>query len=245
MVLTKTFCHVKGVSPKTEKLLWDNGIHDWDDFSQNCDTISCIPKSKVSLIAQELPESKRALGDNDIQYFKKMLDSKEHWRLHNMGKIGYVDIETTGISHHDGITVLGIYDGVTSHMYVQGKNLGDAHEKLKEFEIVVTFNGKQFDIPFIERHFGYKYSFVHLDLRYMLNELGLRGGLKNIEREVGIVRDAEVVGVDGFEAIRLWNRYQRGCQKSLEKLIKYNEQDIVHLKTLLEYYLNEKLDKNP
>jgi len=30
---------------------------------------------------------------------------------------------------------------------ISGKNLCDAHEKLKEFEIVVTFNGKQFDIP--------------------------------------------------------------------------------------------------
>jgi len=239
-MLTKTFCHIKGISTNTEKLLWDNGIHTWDDFTEKADTITCISKGKRGIIDLELPTSKKALENNDIQYFKKMLDSKQHWRLHNMGKIGYVDIETTGISSSDGITVIGIYDGVTSYLYVQGKNLEDAHEKLKEFEIVVTFNGKQFDIPFIERHFFCKYSFVHLDLRYMLNELGLRGGLKSIEREVGIIRDSDVAGIDGFEAINLWYRYKRGCQQSLEKLLKYNEQDIVHLKTLLEYYLSAK-----
>jgi uncharacterized protein YprB with RNaseH-like and TPR domain len=240
-MLTKTFCHIKGISINTEKLLWENGINTWDDFHNKGDSITCISKGKRGVIELELPLSKKALEENDLQYFKKMLDSKQHWRLHDRGKIAYVDIETTGISGADSITVLGIYDGLTSYLYVQGKNLEEAHEKLQEFEIVVTFNGKQFDIPFIERHFGVKYSFVHLDLRYMLNELGLRGGLKSIEREVGIIRDADVEGIDGFEAINLWYRYKRGCQQSLAKLLKYNEQDIVHLKTLLEYYLDKKV----
>jgi uncharacterized protein YprB with RNaseH-like and TPR domain len=240
-VLTRTFCHIKGISTKTEKLLWENGIHSWDDFFKKSKEISCISKGKQAAIELGLPVSKKALESNDIQYFKKMLDSKEHWRLHKMGNIAYVDIETSGVSRDSYITVIGIYDGITTHLYVQGKNLEEAHEKLKEFEIVVTYNGKQFDIPIIERHFGYRYPFVHLDLRFMLHEMGYSGGLKSIERQLGIIRDAEVADVNGFEAIHLWNKYQCGCQKSLEKLLKYNEQDIVHLKTLLNYYLSRKL----
>jgi uncharacterized protein YprB with RNaseH-like and TPR domain len=241
-VLTNTFCHVKGISVKTEKILWDHGVTSWDDFYKKKEMIACIPKTKLALIEEELPHSKKAFEKNDLQYFKKMLASKEHWRLHNRGNIAYVDIETSGISRDDYITVIGIYDGMTSHLYVHGKNLEEAHDKLKEFEIIVTYNGKQFDLPIIERHFGYKYPFVHLDLRFMMNELGFKGGLKSIERQLGVVRDADVADVNGFEAIHLWNQYQRGCQKSLEKLLKYNEQDIIHLKTLLQYYLDRKIN---
>jgi len=123
---------------------------------------------------------------------------------------------------------------------VNGQNLLDAREKLKEFEILVTFNGKQFDMPFIEHHFDYKYDAVHLDLRYMLKELGLQGGLKNIEMQLGINRGDELKGIDGFEAVRLWHQYKRGNLDALQKLLRYNEQDIVNLKLLLQHYLDSK-----
>jgi uncharacterized protein YprB with RNaseH-like and TPR domain len=135
---------------------------------------------------------------------------------------------------------MGIYDGMTPHLYVNGKNLHEADAKLKEFDIVVTFNGKQFDIPFIEQHFSCTYDFIHLDLRYMLKEQGLMGGLKSIECQLGIGRDSDMQGIDGFEAVRLWYQYQRGNQRALETLLKYNEQDIINLKPLLDHYINWK-----
>jgi uncharacterized protein len=70
--------------------------------------------------------------------------------------------------------------------------------------------------------------------------MGLQGGLKSIECQLGINRDADLEGVDGFEAVRLWNQYRRGNQAALEKLLRYNEQDIVNLKTLLHYFLEKK-----
>ena len=33
--------------------------------------------------------------------------------------------------------------------------------------------------------------------------------IKRIEKEIGITRSEEVEGVDGFEAVRLWKRYQK------------------------------------
>jgi len=240
-MLEKTFCHVKGITLELEKNLWALGIHHWDDFLAKEHELIGLPPLKLDAIKAELPASKQALQQNNLRYFQSKLPPKEHWRLAHLGKVGFVDIETTGLSRHSNqITVLGIYDGVKSHLYVNGKNLPDASAKMKEFDIVVTFNGKQFDIPFIEHHFGCKYNFVHLDLRYMLKELGLHGGLKSIESQLGISRDASVVGVDGFEAVRLWHRYQRGCEASLQKLLKYNEEDVVNLQTLLNYYLQTK-----
>lgn len=240
-MLTKTFCHIKGICNDSEKILWENGIGHWDDFLQKGETLTCLPKEKLVKIKEELSVSQVALQNRDLGYFKSKLPSKEHWRLHNFGKLAFVDIETSGLSKwSNDITVIGIYDGMFTNLYVNGKNLQEAHAKLLEYDIVVTFNGKQFDMPFIENHFSYSYDFVHLDLRYMLKELGYQGGLKNIERQLGILRDADLAGVDGFEAVRLWNQYQRGNQEALHKLLRYNEQDIVNLKTLLDLYIEKK-----
>jgi len=40
--------------------------------------------------------------------------------------------------------------------------------------------------------------------------------------------------VDGFEAVRLWHRYQRGDKKALQTLISYNNADIMNLEPLME-----------
>ncbi|MBA2729077.1 MAG: ribonuclease H-like domain-containing protein [Parachlamydiaceae bacterium] len=242
-MLTKTFSHIDGITPSLEQQLWEIGIRHWDDFLNRTDQFAHLPKTKLQRIQEGIFESKQALEKNDLNYFKSVLKPKEHWRLSKMGKVAYVDIETTGLSRwSDDLTLLGIYDGSLSHMYINGKNLADAHAKLMEFDIIVTFNGKQFDMPFIEHHFSYQYDFVHLDLRYMLKELGLQGGLKNIESQLGICRDMDLQGVDGFEAVRLWRQYQRGNQAALQKLLRYNEQDIVNLKFLLNYYIDKKTE---
>jgi uncharacterized protein YprB with RNaseH-like and TPR domain len=241
-MLTKTFSHIDGITPSLEQQLWDSGIRQWDDFLIQIDQFTHMPKPKLNRIHEGILASKQALEKKDLNYFKSLLKPKEHWRLANMGKIAYVDIETTGLSKWSSdLTLLGIYDGITPSIYINGKNLEEAHAKLKEFDIVVTFNGKQFDMPFIEHHFSHQYDFVHLDLRYMLKELGLAGGLKSIENQLGICRDSDLQGVDGFEAVRLWHQYKRGNEAALQKLLRYNEQDIVNLKFLLSYYIDKKM----
>jgi len=241
-MLKKTFCHISGITLNTEKALWEQGIVDWDHFFDKSDHLTTLSTSKIANIKEELRESQIALASNNIKYFRDLLDSKQHWRLARHGKIAYVDIETTGLSrHHDEITLIGIYDGDNSEIYVQGKNLEHAKDRLKQFDVFVTYNGKQFDIPFIETHFDVRFDAAHLDLRYMLREYGLQGGLKSIERQVGITRGSDVADIDGFEAVRLWRRYQRGDAQALNTLMKYNQEDIVNLKTLLNIYLQKKM----
>ncbi len=242
-MLKKTFCHVSGISENTEKVLWENGVSDWDYFLENFENISCIGKSKLNKIKSELLFSKQNLDENNLSYFKDKIPNKEHYRMKNYGKIAYVDIETTGLSKYtDIITMIGIYDGTTAKSYISGQDLEEAYEKLKEFDIIVTFNGKSFDIPFIEHHAKQKYNIIHFDLRFMLKEFGLAGGLKKIETQLGIVRPDEVDGVDGFEAVRLWRRYKKGDENALKKLLIYNKEDIVNLKDLLDYYLKRKFE---
>jgi uncharacterized protein YprB with RNaseH-like and TPR domain len=75
---------------------------------------------------------------------------------------------------------------------------------------------------------------VHIDLRFLLKNLGLTGGLKRIEKEVGLVREDEIDGLNGYEAVMLWKDYQWGDKAALEKLIRYNTADIVNLEPLME-----------
>jgi hypothetical protein len=240
-MIKKTFSHTDGISENTEKVIWENGISDWDDFLEKHHEINFLPQSKIDKIKSEIEFSKQNLENNNIRYFKEKLDPKQHWRLSNYGKVGYVDIETTGLSRwsHD-ITMIGIFDGENAKSYVAGIDLEGAKDHLDEFDIIVTFNGKQFDLPFIEHKFCKKYDCIHLDLRFMLKELGFCGGLKKIEKALGISRPDEIKDVDGFEAVRLWRRYMRGDEEALNTLLEYNREDIVNLKFLLEYYLSEK-----
>ena len=240
-MLKKTFCHCNGISENTERILWANGINSWEEFLENYENIPYLTQSQLSKIRTEILFSLDYLNENKLSYFKEKLPTKEHYRLINHGKIAFVDIETTGLSKYsDEITVVGIYDGEQPHIYIKGKNLEEAKSKLEEFDIIVTFNGKLFDIPFLEYKFKTKYDIIHLDLRFMLKELGFKGGLKKIEREVGITRGDEIADVDGFEAVRLWRRYTHGDNSALAKLILYNKEDIINLKTLLNYYLDKK-----
>jgi len=47
-------------------------------------------------------------------------------------------------------------------------------------------------------------------------------------------RDAAIAEVDGFEAVRLWRRYQRGDVGALQTLIDYNEADTRNLAAIAQ-----------
>lgn len=241
-MIKKTFCHIDGISENTEKLLWENGIDSWDLFLEKHHEIKFLPKSKLDKIKTELFFSKEELIKKNIKYFQSKLPPKEHYRLANYGKVAFVDIETTGLSRYtDIITIIGIYNGEETKIFINGQNLEDGYKELENYDIIVTFNGKTFDLPFIEHKSKRKYDMLHLDLRFMLKEFDLSGGLKKIERDLGIIRDDEIASVDGFEAVRLWRKYKNDNDlKALEKLIKYNTEDIVNLKYILNWYVKRK-----
>lgn len=244
-MLENTFCHTKGISVLTEKILWENNIRTWDDFLEKANNLSILSQVQIDKIKQEILFSKLAFENNNLLYFKDKIPQDQIWRCVNFGKVAFVDIETTGLSKYTNkITTIGIFDGKTPKIYIRNQDLDQAIDKLKEFDIIVTFNGKTFDIPFIEEHFQEKLNCIHLDLRYLLKEFDLSGGLKKIEIALGISRPEEVADINGFQAVQLWKRYENYNDFSaLEKLIKYNIEDIINLKTLLDWYINKKLEQ--
>jgi len=102
-------------------------------------------------------------------------------------------------------------------------------------KVIVTFNGARFDLPFIEQHLpGVNFDQLHIDLLYPLRRLGLTRGLKRIETELGLSRSDQTIGLSGFDAVRLWYQYKRGSQAALDKLVRYNIEDIQNLETIIE-----------
>lgn len=143
----------------------------------------------------------------------------------------YLDIETTGLSkdRHE-VTVVGAYDGNEVYQLIKGRNLCQDNlcELLEEAGCVVTYNGKRFDVPFLEENYGIEINGNHKDLMYLGWKCGLKGGLKKIEKEIGIGRDSGVCG--GSEAVRLWKKYRKEeCKEALQKLLMYNREDVVNL----------------
>ncbi len=244
-MLKSTYIHMPRIGATVEKRIWSNGVRTWDEFTDRKDELLISP-SKKEMIMSGIRESVERLESRDFGFFANSLPKSEHWRAFRefSDKVAYVDIETTGLSPGSSyITVVGIYDGKDSRTFVRGIDLDDIVDILPEYEFLVTFNGARFDLPFIKREFPeIKFDQLHADLMYPLRRIKLTGGLKRIECELGILRDEETVGISGFDAVRLWQRYECGDEEALDLLLKYNREDIVNLETIINMTLPRFID---
>ncbi|MDV0446836.1 hypothetical protein MsAg5_06940 [Methanosarcinaceae archaeon Ag5] len=236
-MLRNSYIQMDGIGKGAEKSIWDSGVESWEDAAAQLSELP-ISKTKKAAVEKGIDESAAHLKDQDHLFFADRLPSAEHWRAYSefSDSVAFVDIETTGLAPgYDTITVVGIYNRKEARTYVQGIDLDDVVDELQKYKMLVTFNGARFDLPFIKREFpGIEFSPLHMDLMYPLKRIGYSGGLKKIERTLGIERDEDLKSVDGFEAVRLWRRYERGDEEALDTLLRYNKEDIVNLETIID-----------
>lgn len=167
----------------------------------------------------------------------RLLPPSEHWRLYAdlKDRVRFIDIETTGLAPEDLITLVGISDGFTSTVLVRGRDLHRERMAalLDGAGLLVTFNGKSFDLPRLRRAFpGLPWHLPHFDLAVEGRRLGLGGGLKKVERRLGYTRPRDLRGVDGPGAVRLWRAHCQGDPRALRRLVRYCRADVralVHL----------------
>ncbi|MDO8625390.1 MAG: ribonuclease H-like domain-containing protein [Candidatus Diapherotrites archaeon] len=148
----------------------------------------------------------------------------------------YLDIETTGLSATDNsLTVLGALRGDTFHQLVQGETLSrqKTHELFEDITEVVSFNGIRFDVPFLCKTFPtLQVPSLHKDLMYLGWQIGLKGGLKSVECQLGLTRECDVK--NGYEAVILWQKHLKGSRDALQRLLAYNREDVLNLPVLEE-----------
>jgi uncharacterized protein YprB with RNaseH-like and TPR domain len=244
-MLTNTFCHLPGVGEKTEQGLWSAGVHSWSALLAGP---GVRPPCRVKPAwAGHIEESLSRLARRDPGYFAQRLAARQHWRLFRdfQDCCAFLDIETTGLSFGDQITTIALYDGRQVRYYVNGYNLDQFARDVQAYRLLVTYNGKSFDLPFIERYLGVRLPQAHIDLRHTLGSLGLKGGLKGCETRVGLGRPG-LEGVDGFTAVLLWHDYRKSRNaRALETLLAYNIQDAVSLHALMVHAHNAKLKQTP
>lgn len=243
-MLTASFCQIRGISLKTERMLWNAGIHSWDTLPAA--TSKILPAGKLRILEVGIEQSQKALAVNDLHFFSRSLPGSERWRLiPHLKKTAFLDIETTGLQESDHITTIALASDREVKTYVQHKNLSAFTEDIHSFDAIISFNGSCFDLPFLRRSLRLDFPQLHLDLRFIFAPLGIRGGLKTIEQRYRLDR-AELAGLDGFAAVQLWHKYStENRPAALETLLAYNVEDVLSLAQLLPLAFNEYRNRLP
>ena len=121
----------------------------------------------------------------------------------------YLDIETTGLSPwYNDVTVVGLCvvrsERIEFVQFMGGDITAQSIlEALDDVMILYTYNGNRFDLPFIKIRLGLDLveHFAHHDLMYDCWQCNLYGGLKSVEKQLGIQR--KFPDVNGFDAVKL------------------------------------------
>jgi len=239
-MIRNTFSMLNGIGEKLERRLWKNGILTWNDFIETGD-IYFINRERKESFDWSLSTAAQKLQERDAFFFAKSVRRREHWRLFEIFRNDalYLDIETNGFPPGRGgqVTVVGLYDGLDWRCLVAGDNLNAANleRELSGFKCLVTFYGSSFDVPFLQRAFpGVRFDIPHFDLCFAARRVGVNGGLKKIETLFNIERSEEVRGMDGYDAVRLWELAKRGSGEAKRLLLRYNREDTVNLTTIAD-----------
>ena len=190
------------------------------------------------------------LSDPDLVKLAGLLEKED---------FAFVDIETMGLSNQP-IFLLGIAQpvaaGILVHQYLAGDlnqemaTLVQFSRKLEELGLILTYNGMNFDIPYIERRLTYygnrvKFSHPHLDLylftKRFLGEEVQNCQLNTIERSVlGIERDFDVPSrlvPDFYKTYR-----ESGNPGPLLPILSHHRQDMLSLAELFQKITEVTLD---
>jgi len=234
-LLPHSFIHIPGVGSQGESALWASGITNWDELLEH-GSLAALPKNEPGFIKKYVLASQQALSEQRYQLFAETLGGAEAWRAwpHFSDSAAYLDIETDGGKAGNSITCIGVYGRGEFKCFVRGDDIGDFPDYISHFSMIVTFFGSSFDLPMIKKRWpSLHLDQIHIDLCPTLKRVDLRGGLKKIEAQLGIDRGEELTGVTGYDAVLLWRKWERGgSSEALEKLIRYNREDVVNLETL-------------
>jgi uncharacterized protein YprB with RNaseH-like and TPR domain len=236
-MIRETFLVLPGIKERKEKQIREQA-KDWNEFLNK--EIKGISKKRKLLYNKIIEISKEELLNDNANYFAEILPQKEHHRLYDQFKdqAVFLDVEADHMSGN--ITVIGLYDNYETKLMIKNINLEKEvlQKELKKYKMLITYNGSSFDLPIIRRYFGNIIpEILHIDLKHLCQKVGLNGGLKQIEKKLGITREYEQKSIhitNGDPALlwRMWNGSRD--EFYLDLLIAYNEEDVINLKRIIE-----------
>lgn len=146
----------------------------------------------------------------------------------------YLDIETDRAGK---ICVFGLSVENNGFLQWYGDDIktNNIKQKLSNVKTIVTFNGDLFDLPRIKESLDIdlKAQCTSRDLFKEKKKLGIKGGLKELEKMFGIERKTD--GMNGYKAMWLWEKYKKyGNLNALNLLLEYNKEDVINLIRLEE-----------
>ncbi len=250
-MIEQTFLHIPGVGHTTEQRLWRNGYNSWDHLWESLnsgwsasdvlrdrfvqarlfDNIGPREKHARTFAWLDcLDESRLAWKKRNYRFFTDLLRPSDQWRLlaSVWSEALFLDIETTGLSSelHYATVIGALYQG-KFHQWVWPQPLDELRELLQSARILVTFNGRRFDVPFLQTHVpDLSFPEAHIDLLYIANAAALKGGQKVVEELLGLKRDEGIRDLSGREAVLAWCSGLYGDQKAYRQLLKYNRADV-------------------
>ena len=237
VVLARTFVFLPGIGPVREARLWKRGVTHWAHYRALHHVKGIRPRLKAR--HDQLLELAEASLGRDPRFFAHVLPPYEQWRAFSHFRDGaaYLDIETRGEKDNNDVTVVGVRLRGKSRTFVRGVDYAPAAvaDLLRDATSLVTFNGASFDLPVLAADGVQLPKVPHVDLRLVLGRAGYEGGLKRIEETLGFVRDASVRGLSGYDAVKLWRRWEReGDKDALSLLLAYNAADFENLEPLAD-----------
>ncbi len=168
-------------------------------------------------------------------------------------KKAVLDIETTGLNPSRNKFILGglvDFSNKTVHQYFAENRSQEQQalvgflEQLQGIDMVITYNGRHFDLPFMEKRmalFGMTQQLPYnLDLYLVLNghspikKLVPNLKQKTVENYMGLWQDRGDE-ISGGESVELYNQYERTGDEQLEKkILLHNSDDVMQLTRLLK-----------
>lgn len=229
--LSRALLHCRGIGRVRLRELQERGIETWEDVLARTEE---LPRGFREAAVEMARGGQEALERGDIDYFARCLAPQDRWRLLDrfLDQVTFFDIETTGLEIDATITVIGCYHRGDLRVFVEHEDLDDFLDLLDEVELLASFNGSSFDVPRLLSAFHLpSLPCPHLDLRWAMHHLGLRGTQAAIEEHLQEPpRPRDVASVDGARAVLLWEDWiDRQRAEARQTLLRYCGADVLSL----------------
>lgn len=191
-------------------------------------------------------------------YYNKIEPKLDIHKYFPGNNICFLDIETTGLSRkYNQIYLIGLvfYDIEKNNWHLiqlfadnpkeEKEILNNLNDIIPRFDLIVTYNGDSFDLPFIEyrmKYYNMENRLLDIDSFDIYREIRINSSyleldnlrLKTVEESLGIYRDDQYSGKDCidyyFQYIKTKNSHYK------KNILKHNYDDLYYLLEIVEIF---------